>query len=63
MPPSGYMHPNYAHSLREFGEPRELPGSGGWILERIIPGTPYRDAMGCYPLFACNDWSKLANDL
>jgi hypothetical protein len=61
--PTGYLNPAYAHSLSEFGTPRELPRSGGWILERRIPGTPYRDAMGCYPLFVCRDWSQLQNDL
>lgn len=59
----GYAHPNYALSLQEFGEPRELPRCGGWILVRPIPGTPYKDAMGCYPLFACRDWTKLHEDL
>ncbi|MCX5643225.1 MAG: GNAT family N-acetyltransferase [Phycisphaerae bacterium] len=60
---SGYLHPQYAASLAEFGVPRELPRSGGWILERSIPGTAFQDAMGCYPLFACHDWSQLAGDL
>lgn len=59
----GYAHPLYASSLREFGEPRELPRCGGWILVRPIPGTPYKDAMGCYPLFACRDWRKLHEDM
>jgi len=40
-----------------------LPRSEGWILERPILDTPYHDAMGCYPLFACRDWSKLDLDL
>jgi hypothetical protein len=57
------MHPRYAQSLCEFGDPRELPQCGGWILERPIPGFPYRDAMGCYPLFSCQDWSRLHLDL
>jgi hypothetical protein len=57
------MHPWYAESLGEFGIPCELPRCKGWILERQIPGFPYRDAMGCYPLFACQDWSQLHNDL
>lgn len=60
---SGYSHPGYAASLAEFGHPRALPRSGGWLLERPIAHTPYRDAMGCYPLFACSDWSKLDLDL
>jgi hypothetical protein len=59
----GYADPQYARSLNEFGEPRELPHCGGWILVRDIPGTPYRDAMGCYPLFSCRDWTKLQEDI
>ncbi len=59
----GYSHPKYALSLKEFGEPRELPQSEGWILERPIPHTSYKDAMGCYPLFTCRDWRKLGEDL
>jgi hypothetical protein len=60
---SGYAHPGYADSLAEFGSPRLLSGCGGWLLERPIPGGTYRDAMGCYPLFACRDWSRLPEDL
>ena len=60
---TGYMHPDYAKSLAEFGAPRFLPESGGWILERQIPNSPHIDAMGCYPLFACQNWSRLNSDL
>lgn len=60
---SGYLHPAYAGSLAEFGVPRELPRSKGWILERPIPGSDSFDAMGCYPLFTCRDWSSLEKDL
>jgi RimJ/RimL family protein N-acetyltransferase len=60
---TGYLHPGHAESLAEFGTPRELPHCGGWLLERAIPGAAARDAMGCYPLFACRDWSALATDL
>ena len=60
---NGYSHPGYAASLAEFGNPRALPRSNGWVLERPIASTPYRDAMGCYPLFACRDWSRLDLDL
>ena len=59
----GYAHPKYALSLREFGEPRELPHCGGWILVRKIPGTSYKDGMGCYPLFICREWTRLHEDL
>jgi hypothetical protein len=60
---TGYLHPGYAEALSEFGTPRELPQCVGWILERQIPGFPYRDGIGCYPLFACRDWSQLDADL
>jgi hypothetical protein len=60
---SGYMHPSYARSLSEFGAPRLLPRSGGWVLERAVEGFDCRDAMGCYPVFCCRDWSQLRRDL
>lgn len=60
---TGYAHPAYAQSLAEFGTPVHLPRSSGWILERAIPNTSYCDAMGCYPVFACRDWSELHLDL
>lgn len=63
MKPAGYASRAYAESLAEFGTPRILPRSEGWILERPTPGLRYRDAMGCYPLFRCRDWSRLALDL
>jgi len=33
------------------------------VLEREIPNADARDAMGCYPLFACADWRGLEADL
>ena len=59
----GYLHPDYAQSLVEFGTPRLLSRCYGWILERQIPEFPCHDAMGCYPLFTCQDWSLLYTDL
>lgn len=58
-----YADPQYAASLSEFGQPVELLRSGGWALRRTIPGTALSDAMGCYPLFSCRDWSTLPDDL
>ena len=60
---TGYLHPGYAQSLAEFGTPRWLSRCNGWILERQIPEFPYHDAMGCYPLFDCQDWPLLYADL
>jgi hypothetical protein len=60
---TGYLHPVYAESLIEFGTPFNLERCGGWILVRRIPRHSTHDAMGCYPLFACQDWHSLHFDL
>lgn len=60
---SGYQHPLYAASLAEFGVPLELPRCQGWLLERPVENSATRDAMGCYPVFSCGDWTGLAADL
>ncbi|MDI5891874.1 GNAT family N-acetyltransferase [Halomonas rhizosphaerae] len=59
----GYLHPLYAESFKEFGDPHALKHSGGWALERAIPNTDRYDAMGLYPLFCCSNWSELHRDL
>jgi len=59
----GYLHPRYAESLAEFGEPRQLPRSGGWLLVRAIPGCADRDALAGYRHLFCDDWTSLAADL
>ena len=58
---TGYLHPDYAESLSEFGEPLQLRKSGSWLLKRPVEGTQ-SDAMGAYPLFACRDWKLLKCD-
>lgn len=60
---SGYRHPVYAESLAEFGRPRHLPASGGWILDRPIGVSDWHDAIGCYPLFCCMNWHGLNADI
>ena len=59
---SGYSHERYAASLAAFGVPRLLESSGAWLLERSIPGTAARDAMGCYPIFVVPRWAHLRDD-
>ena len=59
----GYLHADYAGSFSESGRPRHLPSSDGWLIERDIPDTAWRDAMGCYPLFCCANWRTLADDI
>jgi Acetyltransferase (GNAT) domain len=59
----GYCHRQYAESFAEVGQPLELRNCGGWLLERHIPGSTLRDAMGCYPLFDCCNWPDLPLDL
>jgi hypothetical protein len=60
---NGYGHPAYAASFAQIGLPQKLPRSGGWIIRRAIANTDCQDGMGCYPLFACQDWFQLACDL
>ncbi len=60
---TGYLHPGYAESLAEFGTPCPLTRCGGHLLVRQIPNTDWQDAMGCYPLFCCHDWTRLREDL
>src|ERR1017187_147827 len=60
---TGYLHPDYAQSLAEFGQPIALPKSEGWLLQRPIPNSDDSDAMGCYPLFACVAWDRLTEDI
>lgn len=60
---SGYRHRTYAESLDEHGTVLPLPNAGGWLLERSIPGTDLKDAMGCYPLMCCARWPVVGDDL
>lgn len=59
----GYQHADYAHSLENYGTPWELVHSKSWVIERAISNTPYHDAMGVYPLFQCQNWECLPDDL
>jgi len=59
----GYAAKEYARSFAEFGEPLALPRSGGWLLLRALPEESGCDAMGCYPLFCCTNWTRLRDDL
>jgi hypothetical protein len=61
-PVTGYANRAYTEALAEFGTPIFLPRSGGNLLKRPICGTGSYDAMGPYPLFACADWNRLAED-
>jgi hypothetical protein len=58
-----YSDAGYAESLAEFGTPRALPRSGGWLLERPVPDGSASDLVGPYPLFSCANWEGLAADL
>ncbi len=60
----GYASMQYARSLENSGQPVFLPGSKSWILERPIMGfEPEYDAMGCYPMFCCGNFSMLEADI
>ncbi len=54
---SGYASAAY---LRALGlTPRALGRTGGYLVERALPGGGV-DLAGAYPLFACQDWQALA---
>ena len=57
------LHADYAESVVECGVPSKLVKSRGWILKRQISDVPNTDAMGCYPLFACQGWSQLQSQM
>ncbi len=60
---AGYASREYAESLDEFGKLHELPRCGGWLLTSQTPTPNLYDAVGCYPLFCCQDWSAIGADL
>lgn len=60
---TGYLHPAYASCFSEWGDPLELSRSGSSIITRPIPGSAERDAMGCYPIFCCEQWTRLQTDM
>ena len=61
--PAGYASEAFAKACQDYGRPRRLRSCGASVLLREIGGTPFIDAMGCYPLFACQHWDRLASDL
>jgi hypothetical protein len=58
-----YLHFDYALSFEECFTPIRLEASKGLVLRRPIQGVELYDAMGCYPLFFCEDWSSLKIDI
>ncbi len=60
--PTGYASEAFGDACRDYGRPRRLRSCGASVLLREIPDTPFVDAMGCYPLFACQHWDRLADD-
>jgi len=60
--PTGYLSQQYAEALNEFGTPIQLDNCQSWILQRDIESSDKCDAMWCYPLFSCGDWSQLHHD-
>ena len=59
----GYRSADYAASFAHLGAPLRLAASGGYVLERVIPGMELKDAIGMVPLFDCDDWDALEGDL
>jgi hypothetical protein len=58
-----YLNSDYALSFDEQYTPTRFEVSKGLILRREIQGSNLYDAMGCYPLFFCEDWPSLQIDI
>jgi hypothetical protein len=59
----GYRSLDYLATLGHVGTPIRLPRSDGWLLERPIPGTRWRDCTSPYPVLHCDDWERLGDDI
>lgn len=60
---TGYAASEYPHALAAFGTPRHLVQAGAWLLQVPVPDSDYQDARGPYPLFTCQNWSALVDEL
>lgn len=60
---TGYGSAAYIGAVADGGEPLPLSRSGGWLVQRSIPGSDRIDAIGPYPLFSCANWDALGEDL
>lgn len=58
-----YNSSEYAATQSHVGQPRFLPQAGGWILQRPLPHGAGQDASSPYPLFCCERWNRLDEDL
>lgn len=58
-----YTSAEYASCLPHIGDPLLLRYSGGWVLKRQIPGSENHDVAGLYPLFCCQNWRGLVEDI
>jgi hypothetical protein len=61
--PRGFLDPAYVAASAENGRAVRLPGSGGWLIERPIAGSPFRDAIAPYPFLFCSNWRSLRQDI
>jgi hypothetical protein len=59
----GYASLAYVRSFLPLGEILPLRACGGHLIVRNIDRRSLHDLSGCYPLFSCNNWLGLAEDL
>lgn len=59
---TGYLSPEYAQSLADFGDIEMLPRSGIPLLRRDIDGV-HHDLCGLYPYAMARDWSAIVEDI
>jgi hypothetical protein len=59
----GYLSGAYIESFAALGRSIRLAHSKGWVIARKVPGSGALDAMGPYPIFCCQHWDRLEEDL
>ena len=62
-PAPGYRSRRYAEALGMAERLLELPACGGRLLVRPIGASGHADACGTYPVFACDEPARLAEDI
>lgn len=61
--PAGYRSEGYMQSFGGIGQVRHLTNSRGNLISRKIPGAELSDFTGAYPLFCCENWDGLRQDV
>lgn len=60
---AGYSSAEYAAAIVENGRFQPLEHCRGWVVQRDIGFGTHQDATGSYPLFSCEHWAGLEEDI